>query len=110
MGSGASSVKDVADAQRLVIYAFGLNLVCNVLLRSGSALMIVPALAASLFAVISIYRLTGALDYSSGMRILFVVLMFVPLVSLLVLLILIERATKILRAAGYKVGLLGARV
>jgi hypothetical protein len=41
-------------------------------------------------------------------KILLVLLMFVPLVSLIVLLILNSRATSALRAAGYRVGFFGA--
>jgi len=108
--STASALQDVASAQKLVIYAFALILLFNLLMRSGSPLVLVPALAAAVFGVISVYRLASALGYSTGLRVLFVVLMFVPLASLIVLLMLIDRATKALRAAGYKVGLLGARV
>jgi len=108
--SADSSAKEIASAQKLVIYAFILNLVFNLLLRTGSPLMLVPALAVSVFAVVSVYRLALALGYAMALRILFVVLMFVPLASLIVLLMLISRATKALRAAGYEVGLLGARV
>jgi hypothetical protein len=36
------------------------------------------------------------------------VLMFVPLVNLIVLLVVSGRATRALRGAGYRVGLLGA--
>jgi len=105
-----ASARAVADAQRLVIYVFAGLLACNFLARSGSALLLLPLLAVSILGVISVWRLASALGYSTGMRALFVVSLFVPLASLIVLLVLIDRATKFLRAAGYKVGLLGARV
>ena len=48
------------------------------------------------------------MEFSIVAKILLVILMFVPLVNLITLLVLNARATRRLREAGYKVGLLGA--
>jgi len=58
---------------------------------------------------VGMFRLAGGLGYSTAVKILLVVLLLVPLVGLITLLVLNSRATKALQAAGYKVGLLGAR-
>ena len=71
-----------------------------------AALGMVTALILSLFGVL---RLSDGLGYSIGNRILFVLLMFLPLVSLIILLMLNGKGTRALQAAGYKVGILGAR-
>jgi hypothetical protein len=48
------------------------------------------------------------MGYAVGWRVLLAVLMVIPLIGLITLVILNSRATKALRAGGYKVGLLGA--
>jgi hypothetical protein len=60
-------------------------------------------------AIVGLYRLASGLGYSTGVKVLLFVLMIVPLVSLVTLFYLNSKATPLLRRAGYKVGLLGAR-
>ena len=55
--------------------------------------------------VLSVFRLSKALKLS---LVLYAILMFIPCVSLIVLLSLSGKATVLLRQAGIKVGLLGA--
>ncbi len=118
------SVRPIASAQKLVIYAIVLNF-CAVAVRLVPTLVtsdsfvvvaygtyclgLVIALASTVMSLVGVYQLASGLDYAIGWRVLFLLFMFVPLVSLLVLLILNDRATKTLRAAGLQVGLLGAR-
>ena len=56
------------------------------------------------------YKLARALDLSTVSAVLYVVVMFVPLVSLVFLLILRRKATKFLQWEGVRVGLMGAKV
>ncbi len=106
-------LKEVAVAQRQVLLCvlcqFGI-VILN--FASGFAKLpilglvaIVLALALLVFMVISVSRLARALGLSS---LLFIICMFIPCVSLIALLILSQKATTRLQAAGLKVGLLGA--
>lgn len=65
-------------------------------------------LAVVLTAVVFVFMLATQI-YSTGLGILLGVLTLVPLVGLIVLLVVNGKATRILRAHGIPVGLLGAR-
>ena len=97
----------VASGQRLIISAF--------LLSIGAAILaaILPfafifTLVASVMGIVGVVRATGGLGTHAVMRVLYSLLMLVPLFNLLVVARLSAKSTKVLRAAGYKVGLLGA--
>lgn len=59
--------------------------------------------------IIGILRIGDGLRYGLTLRIVLVLLTIIPLVNLVTLLVLNAKATSMLRAAGYKVGLLGAK-
>ncbi len=61
------------------------------------------------FQLYAVFRLARANGNSVGVTILLMLLMFVPLVSLIVLLVINNRATNLLRGAGIRVGLMGAK-
>jgi hypothetical protein len=63
------------------------------------------ALALTVFMIVSVVRLAGVLGLSP---VLYVICMFVPCLSLIVLLVLSGMATARLQQSGVKVGLLGA--
>lgn len=100
-----------ASGQRILAISILLTLVVNGAARSGLS----PGLAFAMFAAIGVYSLAGVVRLSSGLgkptggTILYMVLTFVPLVSLGAWIVLSMQATKLLRAAGWRVGLLGAR-
>ena len=71
-----------------------------------AALLLVLVVCAAL---VGTFKLCTGMGFSMASRVILLVLMFVPLVSLIVLLVLNAKATARLRAAGYHVGLLGAR-
>ncbi len=101
------NIENVAKAQKLVIYAIVLYFAGVVLAAYfesvGNAVLIISILL-GLFGVI---KLVISLGDSIIARILYIILMFIPLVSLLVLIILNSRASARLREHGYKVGLFG---
>jgi hypothetical protein len=114
----------IAKAQRGVNLAILLVLICYVLILFGGVLAPVrpgaggPAaliplvggvglIAVLIFQVINVYRLASALEV--GVPILWVLgVFFLSCIGLLLLLLLSSKATKELRKAGFKVGLLGA--
>ncbi|MBV8658178.1 MAG: hypothetical protein JO142_10185 [Burkholderiales bacterium] len=78
---------------------------------SGGAatLGLVCALIALVMSIVGLFRLCKGLGYGTGVQILCLVLLFVPLVNIITLIILSTRATRMLRENGIEVGLLGAK-
>jgi hypothetical protein len=66
-------------------------------------------LLATAWSLLGIVTVCSGLRLSQGQKILFMVLIFYPLINLIVLVILSVKATRLLREAGWSVGLLGAR-
>jgi hypothetical protein len=106
-------LREVAISQRQVMLCVLGQIVIGVLNGVASAAKI-PALGfvdlflllgVFIFMIISVLRLAKALGLS---QVLYVILMFIPCVSLIMLLILSQKATTHLQQAGIKVGLLGA--
>jgi hypothetical protein len=58
--------------------------------------------------LVGFFMLASGLGYSVLLIILLAILMLIPLINVITLLVLNSRATAVLRAGGYKVGLLGA--
>lgn len=94
----------------MLIVAILINVGAGILNGVGADLAVVVPVAAiaAVAAIIGLLRLTSGLGYSTGHQILLFLLVFVPLASLIMLVIVNARATKALRAGGYHVGLLGA--
>ena len=103
------AIEDVADGQRMIIAAILLNIVTAVLVTTAGEIFGLVGLGALLLAIVGLVKLADGLGYSLGIKILLIVLTFFPLISLVMLLIVNGRATEALKAAGYTVGLLGAR-
>ncbi len=61
------------------------------------------------FQLYCVYKLAKALQLSTVASVLYLIAMFIPLVSLICLLILNGRATRALKEAGIRVGLMGAK-
>lgn len=106
--TGVNNIEKVASGQKLIIWAILLNILTLCLsfaIGDSASLLVIGVLILSL---IGLFQLTAGLGYSIGAKIGFVILLLLPLIGLITLLILNSKATKALRAAGYKVGLLGA--
>lgn len=97
-----------ASGQKLVVYAFLVYIAAGALRALVSPVAILLAIPALIMALIGVWRTASGLGWHVAVRILLLLLMFVPLVNLIVLLVVSGRATRALRAAGYRVGLLGA--
>lgn len=103
-----AGIEQVASAQKLIIYGI-LAYFAAAAIRAGMGPVgLLVALGALVMGLIGTYRLCSGLGYSMITKIILMVLMFLPLIGLIVLLVLNSRATSKLRAAGYRVGLLGA--
>jgi len=101
-----------ARGQRIVIYSILLNFV----LRAAEQAHAFPDLVMQLlFVCTAIYSLWGVVQICSGLyesqgkKLLLMALCFFPLINVITLVYLSVRTTRMLRAAGWTVGLLGAR-
>lgn len=113
----SDSVRDVAHAQRRVLLGVLANIVANVLLRTtaagddGNAAVLaltgLIVVAAVVFNMYWVYRLCKALGMTPW---IYVIAMLIPLIGLLCLVLLNQRATTFLKANGLKVGFLGTKV
>jgi hypothetical protein len=104
----SEGTEKVASGQKLVIYAILFNFVTLALQVAIGPIAGLVGIVALVLSLIGIFRIGSGMGFSIVVKILLVVLMFVPLVNLITLLILNGRATKRLREAGYTVGLMGA--
>ena len=106
-GSSDSQIEDVRVGQKLIIYAILLN-VTVAIAAAYYPLLGVVQIVTLIVTILGLLRLFRGLGTAIWARVILIILMFVPLVNLVVLLMLNSRATKALREAGYKVGLMGA--
>jgi hypothetical protein len=108
-----AKLRDIARHQRtinLMILAQFLLYLAAAATREvdGSAFVVgLVALVILALSLLATFRLAGTL-YTTPMAILYGILMFAPCIGLIVLLLLNQEATRRLRNAGFKVGLLGA--
>ena len=101
-------LEQMAAGQKLVVYAvlvYFIAVFARLVLGPIALLLIVASLLMSL---VGLYKVLTARESHIAVKIILFILLFVPLVNILVLLRINGRATKTLREAGYKVGLMGA--
>jgi hypothetical protein len=120
----AGSIAQLGSGQKLAIYAI-CTYVGTVLVRilltalfkssledddrvliglfAGAAFLV-----AFVLSVVGQWRMAEGLGISTGLRVLIVILLFIPVVNIAILLILSSRTTRALRLAGYQVGFFGA--
>jgi hypothetical protein len=102
-------IEDIAAGQKLVIYAILTYFVAAAARVAVGPFAIVVFLAAVGLAIAGILKLGTGLGFSTLVKVLCVGVMFIPLIGLIMLVVVNSKATGRLRAAGYSVGLLGAR-
>lgn len=113
---------DVATGQKMIIYAVLINLLvlgmtvalpsANLMPDIGGLLLLggwVLSFAAGVVALLGLMRIGKGFEWPVIGRLALAVLAFLPCISLLMLLSINARATAHLKAAGYQVGLMGAR-
>jgi hypothetical protein len=109
MPGGSGSLEDVAEGQRWIIYAILVNIAALIARVAVGDIWALVALGSAVLAIAGVLRLAKGLGYSTGVKVLLVIAIFLPLVSLITLVVLSARANEALKAGGYKVGLLGAK-
>ena len=106
-GSSESQIEDVRVGQKLIIYAILLNVTVAIAAAFYPLVGVVQIVTLTV-TIVGLLRLFRGLGTAIWARVILIILMFVPLMNLVMLLVLNSRATKALREAGYKVGLMGA--
>jgi biotin transporter BioY len=106
----------MAKGQKMIIWAIALYFPIvgssSAMPRGAPASLAVLFLAAFVgiivLSLVGVLRLSRGLGIPLALRILFGVMIFVPLLNILILALLSSQATKSLRKAGYRVGFFGA--
>ncbi len=104
-------VWQVARGQKIIIYCILLNFVLGGIERARGLPELVLFglyLLTAVWSLLGVVRICSGLQKSQGQKILFMVLTFFPLINLVALVYLSMKATRMLRDAGWSVGLLGA--
>jgi hypothetical protein len=97
----------IASGQRLLVVAVLVSFVSSAFPDSGVGAIV--AIVSGIIAIVGAVRLSAALGNPVWARVVSGLLMIVPLANLITMLVLSSRATRRLRAGGYRVGLLGAK-
>jgi rubredoxin len=101
-----------ASGQKIVIYSILLNFVVRAMLQGNVVaplVAMVMAFAVAAYSLVGVLRICSALEKSQNQKLTFMALSCMPWLNLIALVILNAKATALLRAAGWRVGLLGAR-
>jgi len=106
--AGAEQLSQVAGGQKMVIVAILINLGALILQSAVNPVFALLLVVSGVLSIIGVIRLAAGMGIQLVMRICIILLMFLPLISLLTLLVLNSKATRRLREGGYHVGLLGA--
>jgi hypothetical protein len=107
---GSTEIEEIAKAQRMFLLSILANFVVGILMKTGAlvGLALAPvALGIAIFSIWCVYRLCKSLSMGS---VLWVIAMFIPIINVIFLLVLNQKATRYLKNRGIEVGLLGAKV
>lgn len=121
---GNPSVMAVGLAQRRLMWAILGAILLSMSIVMGSAiaansplgqnltlgLFVVVRIGFVVFMMICIYQMAAALGAGQVTRILYVIGMLIPLINLIILIVVNQGATKMLKSHGIRVGFMGAKV
>jgi hypothetical protein len=103
------SLNHIARGQRQVMFALLAQIAASVLARASPQIGLLLLIAAFIYSVVALVRLTSALGISVVSRVLLCIGLLIPLISLIILAVLSSRASRRLRAGGFRIGFLGAK-
>jgi hypothetical protein len=106
----SQSLDQVASGQKLIIYSILLSFASMAANTAfPPALVFALVLVTAVMSIVGAVRLCNGMGFSALSKVLIIIGLLLPIVSLFVLVTLSIRATSRLKEAGYKVGLLGAK-
>lgn len=100
-------INAVRIGQKFIIFAILTNFASTALTQLNPLLGLFAFVALGM-AIYGLFLLGKGMGASIWLKIIVVILMIVPLVNIITLLVINGKATKLLKRAGYKVGLAGA--
>jgi hypothetical protein len=103
------SLNRIARGQRQVMFALLAQIVASIIAGAVPQVGLLLLIGAFIYSVIALVQLTSALGMSILARVLLCLALVTPLISLLVLAVLSSRASRRLRAGGFRIGFLGAK-
>jgi GYF domain 2 len=109
-GFSKDDLRRICKAQNLLMWAVLANIVATILVKVLLLIGILIALGVVVFMLYALCQLTSALRYPTWATVLLCVTMFIPCVSLIVLVLVSGQASKFLKAAGVRVGLMGGKI
>jgi hypothetical protein len=98
-----------ASGQKIVIYSILLTFVVRGMVQVAPLAAMVLAFGLAAYSLVGVLRICSALKKSQNQKLMFMALACMPLLNLVALVMLNAKATALLRSAGWRVGLLGAR-
>ncbi len=101
-----------ASGQKILIYSILLTFVVRAMLQGNVVaplVAMVMSFCVGVYSLVGVLRVCSALDKSQNQTLLFMALSCMPWLNLIALVMLNVKATGLLRSAGWRVGLLGAR-
>ncbi len=103
------NIAAIAKFQSFVLYSVVFNLAVSVLSGVGIPQTVAGGLflLCALFCIYSVFSLRNAEKENIALTIVAVLLLFIPVLSLVIMLFSVLSATRILKAAGLKVGFMG---
>ena len=105
----SQALDQVASGQKLIIYSILLSFASMAANTAfPPAVVFALVLITAVMSIVGAVRLCNGMGFSTLSKVLVIVGLLLPIVSLFVLVTLSIRATSRLKEAGYKVGLLGA--
>jgi hypothetical protein len=103
-------LQEIARNHRLLLLSILAAILANLSSYSidNRPIGLVIYFAAAGFQIFALYKLGRALKFSAVWMLVFILGLFVPVLGLLLLLLMHDRAMKSMKAAGIKVGFMGA--
>ena len=101
-----------ASGQKIVIYSILLTFVVRAMLQGNAVaplVAMVMSFGVGAYSLVGVLRICSALKKGQSQKLLFMALSCMPWLNLIALVMLNVKATRLLRSAGWRVGLLGAR-
>ena len=103
-------LREIARNHRLLLWSILAAILANLsrFYLGNQPIGLVVYLAAAGFQIFALYKLGRALQLSVIWIVVFILGLFVPILGLLLLLLMHDRAMKVMKAAGISVGFMGA--
>lgn len=105
----AQQLEKLAVGQKIVIFAILAYFIAVIVRPAFPLLTFIIVIACLITSLVGLFQVVKVLKLHIALKVLYFIALFIPLINILALASINARATKTLKAGGYKVGLLGAR-